>query len=99
MNPIAAQRFLEAFAAAAHDYKLERDAKTEIYHFFDSDFLGRIIFGYLDPLNHSLIFASRSRDGASAALQRLLMGSLVGQGIGAPTLMRALPPHLYEVRR
>ena len=97
MHAIAAQRFLEAFAAAAHDVELERDG-VRIYHFFDSDFLGRVIFGYRDPLNHSLIAPGRSLDSENTD-QRLLMAALLGQGIGAPPLMRALPPHLYEVRR
>jgi hypothetical protein len=98
VKPIAEKRFLEALAAAAHDVQLEQRG-ARIYHFFDSDFLGRIIFGYRDPLNHELILASNSRDGGAAAAQRLLMGALIGQGIGVPPLMRALPPHLYEVRR
>jgi hypothetical protein len=98
MKPIAEKRFLESLAAAAHDIQLEQRG-ARIYHFFDSDFLGRIIFGYRDSLNHELILASKSRDDEAAAAQRLLMGALFGQGIGVPPLMRALPPHLYEVRR
>ncbi len=95
---LRARRFLEAFSAAVHDVQLERRG-CRIYHFFDSDFLGRLIFGFRDPLNHALIRDSRMHDINNLSSQRLLMGSLIGQGIGAPPLMRALLPHLYEVRR
>jgi hypothetical protein len=90
-------RFLEAFSAAAHDVALE-ERGCQIYHFFDSDFLGRLIFGHRDQLNLGLIqHVNTPRAGNES--QRLLMGALVGQGLGAPPLMRALLPHLYEVRR
>ena len=92
-----ARRFLEAFSAAAHDAQLEREGH-EIYHFFDSDFLNRLIFGYEDSINQDLIHDSRSHTG-TLARQKLLMGALVGQRIGAPPLIRALLPHLYEVRQ
>jgi hypothetical protein len=95
MTTIPARRFVAAFSAAAHDVKLE-DAGYQLYHFFDSDFLGRLIFGFRDSINQALIRGSRS-DGEQG--QMLLMGALVGQDIGAPPLMRALLPHLYEVRR
>ena len=98
MTTVRAQRFLEAFSAAAHDVDLER-LGYRIYHFFDSDFLGRLIFGFRDPLNHGLILANKSQDADGIAGQRLLMGAMVRQGIGAPPFMRALPPHLYEIRR
>ncbi|HEY6780505.1 MAG TPA: hypothetical protein VI111_06080, partial [Thermoleophilaceae bacterium] len=98
MTTARAQRFLEAFSAAAHDRELEKSGYP-IYHFFDSDVLGRLIFGFRDPLNHMLILDSRSQDADSLAGQKLLMGALLGQGIGTPPNLRALPPHLYEVRR
>jgi hypothetical protein len=97
MSAARAQRFFEAFWAAVHDIELE-DEGFELYHFFDSDFLHRVIFGYRDGLNHELILDSQTHPRDSLAGQRLLMGALLGQGIGAPPLMRALPPHLYEVR-
>lgn len=92
------QRFLAAFSAAVHDLSLERRG-YRLYHFFDSDVLGRMIFGFRDSLNHKLIVDSKSRDADNPAGQMLLMGALLGQGIGTPTNLRALPPHLYEVRR
>jgi hypothetical protein len=98
MTTVRAQRFLEAFLAAVHDVELEKRG-YRLYHFFDSDALIRLIFGFRDPLNHALILESRSQDVESEAAQKLLMGALVGQGIGAPPNMRALPPHLYEVHR
>src|SRR4051794_24879946 len=94
---VRARRFLEAFSAAAHDLRLERDG-YELYHFFDSDFLSRLIFGYRDYVNKELVEKSKAHRESNAG-QRLLMGALVGRGIGAPPLMRALLPHLYEVRR
>lgn len=94
---IRVHRFLEAFTAAAHDVDLE-DRGFEIYHFFDSDFLGRLIFGHRDQLNLGLVQEASSTQPRNSRY-RLLMGALVGQGLGAPPLMRALLPHLYEVRR
>jgi hypothetical protein len=94
---IRVHRFLEAFTAAAHDVALE-ERGFEIYHFFDSDFLGRLIFGHRDQLNLGLVQEAKSSQ-PSNSRYRLLMGALVGQGLGAPPLMRALLPHLYEVRR
>ena len=94
----SARRFLEAFSAAVHDVKLE-NVGYEIYHHFDSDFLIRMIFGYRDTINRALIERTKhSRSGGDPA-QRLLMGALISQRVGAPPLMRALLPHLYEVRR
>jgi hypothetical protein len=98
MTTAREQRFLEAFSAAVHDVDLERRG-YRIYHFFDSDVLGRLIFGFRDPLNHTLILDSKSQDADSLAGQMLLMGALLGQGIGTPPYLRALAPHLYEVRR
>ena len=66
-------RCLEAFSAAVHDVQLERRG-CRIYHFFDSDFLGRLIFGFRDPLNHALIRDSRVHDINNLSSQRLLMG-------------------------
>ena len=97
MSLVSARRFLEAVSAAVYDEKLERDG-VQIYHFFDSDFLGRLIFGYRDLLNLGLIQETK-RPIPGNSKRRLLMGALVGQGINAPPLMRALLPHLYEVRR
>jgi hypothetical protein len=97
-HPVRARRFLDAFSAAVHDAELEQRG-YEIFHFFDSDFLSRLIFGYRDSLNQALIRETKERRPESNAGPRLLMGALLGQGIGAPPHMRALLPHLYEVRR
>jgi hypothetical protein len=97
-HALRARRFLDAFMAAVHDLRLEQ-AGHEIVHFFDSDFLSRLIFGYTDSLNQALVQETKDRRPDSIAGQQLLMGALVGRGIGAPPSMRALLPHLYEVRR
>jgi hypothetical protein len=98
MTTTRAQRFLEAFSAALHDSNLEKRG-YRIYHFFDSDVLGRLIFGFRDPFNHKLIYDTKAQDADGLSGQMLLMGALLGQGIGTPQNLRALLPHLYEVRR
>ena len=97
-HTLRVRRFLDAFSAAVHDARLERRG-YEIVHFFDSDFLSRLIFGYQDSLNQALIREAHERRADSNAWQRLLMGALMSQRLGAPPHMRALLPHLYEVRR
>lgn len=90
--------FLDAFSAAAHDRELE-DADYDIYHFFDSDFVGRLVFGYRDELNYALILEATSRDGWTEAGRRLLMSALMSRGINTPPNARMLPPHLFELRQ
>ena len=69
--------FLDAFSAAIHDVQLE-ELGFKIYHFFDSDFLHRLIFGYRDGRTRELLLAN-SRAEESTASQQLLMGALVAQ--------------------
>lgn len=95
MNALRA--YLEALFAAKHDADLERRG-YEIYHFFDSDFLHRVVFGYLDEQNRHLIDLAQQADRAASVQQQLLMSALFGQHIGVPPRIRALPPHLAELR-
>lgn len=92
-----ARLFLEGFSAAAHDRALELDEGYELFHFFDFDVLHRVVFGFRDEVNNQLIVDSCAAEGNDAA-QRLLLGAMIGQHLAAPPRMRALPPHLYELR-